>query len=59
MSNELNIAPANFGKKNEYMFLGDPEVWIKVLDDPTWTEFRPLGLAEIEKTFSIEKEYAE
>jgi len=59
MSNEYNIAPANFAKNDDYLFLDDPEIWVKVLDDVAWTVFKPLGYAEIEKSFNQEKEYAE
>lgn len=57
--NELNISPVDFGNNAEYLFLDDPEIWIKVLNDENWTEFKPLGYAHLEKSFSIEKEYAE
>jgi len=59
MSNEYNIAPANFAKNDEFLFLDDPEIWVKVLGDVAWTDFKPLGYAEIEKSFKQEKEYAE
>jgi len=59
MSNEYNIAPANFAKNDDYLFLDDPEIWVKVLGDVAWTAFKPLGYAEIEKSFNQEKEYAE
>jgi len=59
MSNELNVAPANFSKNDDNLFLDDPEVWIKVLDDPAWTDFKPFGYAELEKSFSEENGYAE
>ncbi len=57
--NELNILPADFGKNPGDLFLDDPEIWIKILNDTNWTEFKPLGYAQVEKSFSIEKEYAE
>lgn len=59
MSNELNVAPANFSNNDDNLFLDDPEVWIKVLDDVAWTEFKPFGYAELEKSFSEENGYAE
>jgi hypothetical protein len=59
MANEYNITPANFAKNDDYLFLDDPEIWVKVLDDVAWTDFKPLGYAEIEKSFNQEKEYAE
>lgn len=59
MSNEYNITPANFAKNDDFLFLDDPEIWVKVLDDVAWTDFKPLGYAEIEKSFNQEKEYAE
>lgn len=59
MSNELNVVPANFANNDDYLFLDDPELWIKVLDDSAWTEFKPFGYAELEKSFSEENGYAE
>lgn len=59
MANELNILPANFENNSEFLFVDDPEIWIKILDDASWTEFKPLGYAHLEKSFTIEKEYAE
>lgn len=59
MSNELNILPVNFAKNDDYLFLDDPEVWIKVLDDVAWTDFKPFGYAELEKSFNEENGYAE
>lgn len=59
MSNELNVLPANFANNDDYLFLDDPELWIKVLDDTAWTEFKPFGYAELEKSFSEENGYAE
>lgn len=59
MANELNILPVNFGNNDDYLFLDDPIIYIKVLDDANWTTFKPLGYAELDKSFSQEKEYAE
>lgn len=59
MSNELNVLPVNFANNDDYLFLDDPEVWIKVLDDVNWTEFKPFGYAELEKSFNEENGYAE
>jgi hypothetical protein len=59
MANEYNITPANFARNDDFLFLDDPEMHIKVLGDPAWTEFKPFGYAELEKSFSIDKEYAE
>ena len=59
MANGLNISPANFDNNSGFLFVDDPQMWIKILDDVSWTEFKPLGYAKIEKTFSIEREYAE
>jgi hypothetical protein len=59
MSNEYNIAPANFAKNDDFLFLDDPEMHIKVLNDVAWTDFKPFGYAELEKSFNTEKKYAE
>jgi hypothetical protein len=57
--NEYGIMPANFDNSPAKFFLDDPAVYIKVLNDTNWTLFRPLGYAELGKSFSTEKEYAE
>jgi len=59
MSNELKVLPANFANNDDFLFLDDPEVWIKVLDDTNWTEFKPFGYTALEKSFTEENGYAE
>lgn len=59
MSNELNIFPVNFTKTDETLFIDDPILSIKVINDPNWTEFKTFGYAELEKSFSEENTYAE
>lgn len=59
MSNEYNITPVNFAKNDDFLFLDDPEMHIKVLGDVAWPDFKPFGYAELEKSFNTEKDYAE
>lgn len=59
MANELGLLPVNFKNDPGKLFVGDPIMKIKVLDDTGWTEFKKIGYAAIEKTFTIENEYAE
>lgn len=57
--NEYGIKPANFENSPAKFFLDDPVVYIKILNDSNWTSFKTLGYAELGKSFSTEKEYAE
>lgn len=59
MSNSYGILPAAFDNNANKMFLDDPVILIKILGDPSWTTFKALGYAEVEKTFDISNSYAE
>jgi hypothetical protein len=58
MANDLNITPANFTLNRNKMFLHDPAVYIKFLDDTVDTSFHALGYMEMEKTWAQKLEYA-
>ncbi len=58
MANDLGITPANFGEDSDKLFLHDPVVYIKILEDTTDTNWHALGILKVEKTWAQKLEYA-
>ncbi len=58
MANDLNITPANFGEDSGKLFLHDPVVYLKFIDDTTDNNWHALGILKVEKAWSQKVEYA-